>query len=127
MAGELAQERLSKGNLSDYHFVMIDQDDRLIGYACYGPIAGTFFSYDIYWIAVLPAFQGGGLGRLIIAETERLIRESGGGRIYVETSQRPQYKGTRAFYKRTGYRLEALIPDFYAPGDGKVIYCKVLP
>jgi hypothetical protein len=24
------------------------------------------------------------------------------------------------------YRLEAVVPDFYAPGDGKVIYCKVV-
>ena len=44
----------------------------------------------------------------------------------VETSQRPQYDGTRTFYKRLGYRTEAVIQDFYAPGEGKVIFCKVL-
>ena len=126
VAEELAQERLSKGSLSGYHFVMVHRDDRLIGYTCYGPIACTLFSYDIYWIAVQPELQGDGLGRRMIEETEHLIRKSGGTRIYVETSQRPQYNGTRAFYKRMGYRLEAVVPDFYAPGDGKVVFCKVL-
>jgi GNAT superfamily N-acetyltransferase len=126
VAEELVQERLSKGISSGYHFVMVDRDDRLIGYTCYGPIACTLFSYDIYWIAVQPELQRGGLGRGIIAETERLILESGGARIYMETSQRPQYNGTRGFYQSMGYRLESVVPDFYAPGDGKIIFCKVL-
>lgn len=126
VAEELAQERLSRGSSSGYHFVMVDRDDSLIGYTCYGPIACTLSSYDIYWIAVQPESQGGGLGRRLIEETERLIRKSGGTRIYVETSQRSQYNGTRAFYSNMDYRLEAVIPDFYAPGDGKVIFCKVL-
>jgi len=126
IAEELAQERLSRGSASGYHFVLAGQGDSLIGYACYGPIACTLSSYDIYWIAVQPELQGGGLGRRLIEKTERRIRENGGTRIYVETSQRAQYKGTRAFYNRLGYRREAVIPDFYAPGDGKVILCKVL-
>ena len=126
VAEELAQERLSRGGSSGYHFVMAERDGRLIGYTCYGPIACTLSSYDIYWIAVQPELQGGGLGRRLIEVTERLIRESGGTRIYVETSQRPQYDGTRAFYKNTGYRLETVVSDFYTPGDGKVIFCKVL-
>jgi GNAT superfamily N-acetyltransferase len=123
---ELAQERLSKGSSSGYHFVMVDRDDRLIGYTCYRPIACTLSSYDIYWIVVQPELQGGGLGRRLIEETERMTREGGGTRIYVETSQRPKYDGTRAFYKSMGYRVDAVVPDFYAPGDGKFIFSKVL-
>jgi GNAT superfamily N-acetyltransferase len=126
VAEELAQERLSKGTSSGYHFVMVEQDDSLIGYTCYGPIACTLFSFDIYWIAVQPERQGAGLGRRLIEETERRIRKSGGTRIYVETSQRPKYDVTRTFYKNMDYRLVAVIPDFYAPGDGKAIFCKVL-
>ena len=126
VAEELARERLSKGGSSGYHFVMAEQDGRLIGYTCYGPIACTLFGFDIYWIAVQPDIQGRGVGHRLLEETERLIREAGGSRIYVETSQRLQYDSTRAFYKNEGYRLEAVITDFYAPGDGKVIFCKVL-
>ena len=126
VAVELVNERLTKGVPSGYHFVMAEHYGRLAGYACYGPIACTASSYDLYWIAVHPDYQGKGLGRRILKETERLIRESSGSRIYVETSQRVQYASTRAFYENCGYRLETVLADFYAPGDGKVVYCKSL-
>ena len=126
VAVELVNERLSKGVPSGYHFVMAEHYGRLAGYACYGPIACTASSYDLYWIAVHPDYQGKGLGRRILKETERLIRESSGSRIYVETSQRVQYASTRAFYENCGYRLETVMADFYAPGDGKVVYCRSL-
>ena len=60
VAEELARERLSKGDASGYYFVMVDRDDKLIGYTCYGPIACTLYSCDIYWIAVHPEWQGEG-------------------------------------------------------------------
>ena len=46
--------------------------------------------------------------------------------VYIETSNREQYAPTRGFYLRCGYRQEALLKDFYAVGDDKVIYGKVL-
>ena len=109
------------------HIPTGDAMAHVAGYACFGPIACTTASYDLFWIAVHPDFQGRGLGRRLLSQAERLIREAGGRRIYVETSQRAQYDSTRAFYESTGYRLESVLPDFYAPGDGKAVYCKVLP
>ncbi len=126
VAEELVQERLTRGDESGYHFLIAEQYGRLVGYTCYGPIPCTRNSYDLYWIAVHPEFHRKGLGRRLIAETEALIRKGGGDRIYVDTSQRDQYASTRAFYESCGYRLEAVLKDFYAPDDGKVIYCKVL-
>jgi hypothetical protein len=46
--------------------------------------------------------------------------------VYVETSGRRDYAPTRAFYERAGYRPEARLADFYAPGDDKWIYVKPL-
>jgi GNAT superfamily N-acetyltransferase len=123
---ELVRERLAKGDASGYYFVFAEQEDRIIGYTCYGPIACTASSFDFYWIAVDPDFQGKGLGRILLNETERLIKKTKGERIYVETSQRPLYESTRAFYERCGYLAESTLADFYGPGDGKIIYCKVL-
>ena len=105
-------------------FVFAEQDGRALGYTCYGPIALTAASYDLYWIAVDKNCQGQKIGQLLLAKSEELISSSGGRQIYIETSNRPQYAPTRKFYLRCGYRQEALLKDFYAPGDDKVIYVK---
>jgi D-alanine-D-alanine ligase len=126
IAVELVEERLAKGPASGYQFVFAEREGRTAGYACYGLIAGTAASYDLYWIAVEASFRRGGLGRLLLAESERLIREAGGRRVYAETSNRAQYASTRAFYERSGYHREALLADFYAPGDDKAIFVKAL-
>jgi hypothetical protein len=57
---------------------------------------------------------------------EHDIRQRRGRRIYVETAGREQYAPTRAFYERLGYYPVACLPEFYARGDAKVIYEKVL-
>lgn len=126
VAIELIDERCNKGIESGYHFILHEQDGRLLGYTCYGPIPCTESSYDIYWIAVQPNCQGKGLGRGLMAETERQIQKLGGTKIYLDTSQRKQYAGTRAFYERCGYAEASCLKDFYAPGDGKIVYEKSL-
>ncbi len=126
VAEELVAERLAKGAASGYSFVFAEVDGRTLGYACFGPVPMTAASYDLYWIVVTPDAQRKGVGRVLLAETERIIRQAGGERIYVDTSARPQYDSTRAFYVGMGFRQEALFEDFYAPGDGKAIYVKSL-
>ena len=126
VAVELVHERLTRGPASGYNFVFVEQCGQVLGYACYGPIAGTAASHDLYWIAVDNAARRQGLGQLLMAQSERLIGQAGGRRVYTETSDREQYAPTRRFYDRAGYRLEAVLKDFYAPGDDKAIYVKVL-
>jgi ribosomal protein S18 acetylase RimI-like enzyme len=126
MAVELVNERLVKGADSGYHFILAEQYGRLAGYTCYGPIPATTSSYDLYWIAVHPDLRRRRLGRMLLRETEALIRKAGGTRIYVDTSMRVQYASTRAFYESCGYRLESVLDDFYAPGEAKALYCKQL-
>lgn len=127
VAVELVQDRLTKGDASDYHFAFVEKSGRLAGYACYGPIPCTLHGVDLYWIVVHPDFQGRGLGRALALEAERLAAQAGGRRIYVETSQSEAYAPTRAFYRSLGYVFEAALTDFYGPGDGKLIGSKPLP
>jgi ribosomal protein S18 acetylase RimI-like enzyme len=124
VAVELVDEALAKGAASGYHFIFAETAGVVAGYACYGPIACTLGSYDLYWIAVDPNRQGQGLGQLLLREAERQIAQSGGRHIYIETSGRPQYTPTRAFYQRCGYEVAAVLAEFYDRGDDKVIWRK---
>lgn len=127
IAVELVSDRLERGPSSDYCFVLADDEEgRLVGYTCYGEIGCTIGSYDLYWIVVAPDQQGRGLGRLLLAETERRIRDLGGRRVYIETSSLEKYAPTQEFYLRCGYGLEARLEDFYQPGDAKLVYARSL-
>jgi GNAT superfamily N-acetyltransferase len=126
IAAELVDETLRRGKQAGYEFVMASENGRLVGYACFGRIPGTESSFDLYWIAVEPELQGRGLGRVLLARSEQRVLESGGRRLYVDTAGRAQYEPTRRFYSRAGYRIEATLCDFYAPGDAKVIFAKAL-
>jgi ribosomal protein S18 acetylase RimI-like enzyme len=126
IAAELVAERLEEGRDSGYEFIFADRGDELLGYSCYGPIPCSTVSWDLYWIAVAPSTQGSGLGRRILALTEARIAAAGGTACYAETSGRPQYASTRAFYERTGYATGAVFADFYGPGDAKYVFVKRL-
>lgn len=126
IALELIDDRLQLGDASDYHFVVAEVAGKVAGYSCFGSVPCTLSSWDLYWIAVSPSQQGSGVGRKLVMATEEAARVLGATRMYVDTSGRAQYEPTRAFYERCGYEVAARFPDFYAPGDAKVVYLKVL-
>jgi GNAT superfamily N-acetyltransferase len=124
VARELVEEHLIKGTASGYHFLFAERDGSVVGYTCFGPIPMTSGRFDLYWIAVLKNLQGTGIGKHLMALTESRIREMNGRRIYVETSSRKIYASTHRFYLALAYRTEAVLEDFYATGDDKIIYMK---
>ena len=127
VAAELASERLAKGAASGYLFIFAQEGPQVLGYACYGPIAGTLHSWDLYWIVVQKNLRGQGLGSGLLELVEQRVWSADGERLYVETSSLPRYRPTRRFYQSLGYAPQAVLADFYAPGDDKVIYVKALP
>lgn len=130
VAVELAQEALDKGaEASGYHFLFVDPagaPGRAIAYACFGPIACTVGSWDLYWIAAHSDHRGKGLGRILLHAAEARIAALSGRRVYIETSSRPLYAPTRGFYLACGYAEEARLAEFYGPGDDKIIYSRAL-
>ena len=98
----------------------------LLGFTVYGPTPCTLGTWDLYWIAVTPGTQGKGVGTALIKEVEGRLTQSNARLLIIETSSRPPYDPTRAFYLKRGYREVARIPDFYEAGDDRVIYAKNL-
>ncbi len=125
-AVELVEDRLMKGPRCGYHFIFAEHDGRTVGFTSFGPIACTRESYDLYWIVVSGDYRGKGLGTQLLEQSEEAISAFGGSRVYIETSARPFYAPTRAFYLARGYTQCAEMEDFYAPGDAKAVYVKVL-
>lgn len=127
VARELAEDRLNNGAASSYRFVLAEQPHGvLLGYACYGPTPCTESTWDLYWIVVHPAAQGGGLGRSLLNAVAEAVRAEGGTALYAETAGKASYAPTRAFYARNRFQAVATVPDFYARGDAKLILLRPL-
>ncbi|MGA1863930.1 MAG: GNAT family N-acetyltransferase [bacterium] len=124
IALELADERLKRGDQSGYHFLFGERYGKMVGYTCFGRIAGTISSFDLYWVAVHRDLHNLGIGKALLTKSESIISEMGGDRIYIETSSRKSYESARLFYSHCGYKKEAILKDFYSTGDNKVIYVK---
>jgi aminoglycoside 6'-N-acetyltransferase I len=126
IALELVDTVLGKPGQKDYRIRVYEEGGKVLGYYCIGPTPATDATYDLYWIAVDPAAQGKGVGAQLDEHAAGLIRETGGRLVIAETSSRPAYDGTRAFYRRRGYEEVARIREYYRPGDDLVVFGKYL-
>lgn len=126
-AGELVAEALERGCAdSGYFFQFARVGAQLAGYSCYGSIPLTQDAYDLYWIAVSPHFQGAGIAKQLQQRSEQHILALGGKQVYAETSGLIRYRPAQEFYQKQGYTLMATFPDFYKPGDAKLVFGKRL-
>ena len=135
---ELIDEWLDAGEVSGYLTCVVEPDRpagaspsvpvarSIAGYVCYGPTPLTESTFDLYWIAVDPAAQGGGYGRALLEFAEADIRRRGGRLLLIETASHDAYAGTIKFYARAGYTVMSRIPDYYRVGDDKLTFGKVL-
>jgi GNAT superfamily N-acetyltransferase len=127
LAAGLPGQHLREGADSSYRFVLAQRDEDIMACACYGPIAGTLHSWSLYWFMVAPQARNQGLGAELLARVVRRVAAAGGEMLYAEASSQPAHHLIRRFYQSRGYTLLTVLEDFYARGDGKVIYAKNLP
>lgn len=127
VAEELIDVYLDRPDQKDYLIEVVENERKeTAGYMTWGPTPLTEGTYDIYWMAVSPAEQGKGRGTALVRWLEDELRRRGGRMVLIETSSQPRYDATRKFYINMDYREVARVPDFYKPGDDRVIYAKVL-
>ena len=124
---EIADETLEKGTeRSGYYWLKATDEDGVIAFANYGKNSFSTHSWDLYWIAVHQNSRNKKLGSVMLKAIEDDVRRLGGKILWIETSGRPLYASTEAFYRKNGYELAASLKDFYGPGDPKQIYSKEL-
>ena len=126
VAEEVIDGSLQNPVKSGYYSLVAEDDSGILGYVCYGPTPLTEGTWDLYWEAVSRESRGQGVGGALTKAAEKEIREAGGRLVLIETSSAPMYEKTRRFHLGCGYEQIARIPDFYSPGDDKLVLRKRL-
>jgi ribosomal protein S18 acetylase RimI-like enzyme len=94
---------------------------------CYAvPERLTRGTWNMLALAVHPACQNSGCGRLLVEKLETLLSLDGHRCVVVDTSSGADFAVARAFYHRVGYSIVARIPDFWDDGDDKLVFYKRL-
>lgn len=126
-AMELVFDRATRGARSEYAVHVAESPEGTIaGYSCYGPTPRTDAVFDLYWIAVDPAFEHRGIGSALLAFVEREVRRRGARLLLIETSSKASYAPSRRFYEHHGYREISRIKDFYRVADDKIVFAREL-
>lgn len=126
IARELAEERFTKDIKSGYLYNILEKNNEMLGYTCFGPIPCSNISYDLYWIVIKNELRGQGIGSYLLNKTEDYIKKLNGYQVYLDTSSKEQYLPTRNFYLKSGYKIVSILENFYDIKDNKIIFNKIL-
>ena len=126
VAKEVIDSYLRDPEGSGYYVLVAEVASSVVGYICYGPTPLTDGTWDLYWQAVGQEKRRQGIGSALMEAAEREIRKAKGRLAIIETSSTTAYEKTIRFHLGNGYEEIARVPDFYAPGDDKLILLKHL-
>ena len=105
---------------------MVNDQDLVVGYICYGPTPMAQGTFDLYWVAVDPDYQKQGAGSKLLSFLEEVVKARGGRMILADTSTIPDFEKTQKFYLKNGFQEVARIPDYYRPGNDRITFCRRL-
>ncbi|NRA68381.1 MAG: GNAT family N-acetyltransferase [Pseudobacteriovorax sp.] len=106
--------------------VLPDANDKIVGWSYYAPSFHAPGVWDVWWIGVHATEHGRGYGRQLLLAIEADIKAKQGRVVVIETSSTEPLAKARRFYPKLGYKMRGDIPEFYGPGDAKVIFSKNL-
>jgi len=129
VAAEVFTDTSGNQECGSYLSYVAEMDGRVAGWICFGPTPCTMGTFDVYWIVVNPRDQRHRIGARLLGFAENEILRRDGRMVVIETSGQEKYGSTQRFYEKNGYRLDAVVDDFYSVGDSKMIYTNhlVLP
>jgi ribosomal protein S18 acetylase RimI-like enzyme len=123
-ADSSGHDPLQNGNNRRFWLTHDQDNDGIIGVAYCEPERMTDQTWNLQLIAIHPNHQGHGHGGKLLRYVEETLKARGGRMLLVETLA--SFDLAQAFYRKHGYEEEARIRDFYAAGDDKVVFRKVL-
>jgi ribosomal protein S18 acetylase RimI-like enzyme len=110
-------DKVKKGKLGI--IVVKDDQQKLSGFLVFEPdIGGVIF---LNWVVVVKEVRGQGLGRRLIEEWEKGVKQSSFHKLVVSTTD----KNNLGFYQKLGYKLEGVLKKDHWGKDkyllGKII------
>ena len=115
---------LCGNDAQDQWLVCETERDGVIGFSYCRREQLTEGTWNLLALGFRTEHQGSGLGSKLIDAVERSL--AGERILIVETSSLDDFDATRHFYASRGYTQEAVIRDYWAKGDDKVIFWKRL-
>lgn len=127
VALEIIDLALTQPDQDDYSICVAEgEEGDILGYICYGKAPLTDAVYDLYWIVVHPVFWNQGTGTFLLRYAEKDLKGRQARLLLIETSSLPPYETPRLFYLKHQYKELAKVKDYYAIGDHKLIFGKIL-
>ena len=127
--GEMLPEMISgylSGGESQGVWLTYELEGEAAGFCFAVPEKLTDGTWNMLAIAVHPTYQGRGAGSALVKHLEATLLARSQRVLIADTSGTPEFKQTRAFYRKNGYSEEARIRDFWAEGNDKVVFRKLL-
>ncbi|MCX7938869.1 MAG: GNAT family N-acetyltransferase, partial [Thermoflexales bacterium] len=109
-----------------YRWLVAEQGQAVVGFACYGPESLTQDTWDLFWICVLPSARRRGVGRALLGAAMEDARANNARLMVIYTSSTSPYAPARQLYTALGFTHVATVPDYYCDGDDLNIYWKRL-
>ncbi len=112
------------GQSDDFWFTADDGEP--VGVAYCAPEAVTDVTWNLLILWSKFDRHGRDFGSALVGHVEKALVKRGTRLLIVETFGLPDFKTTRAFYSKCGFTQEARIRNFFAAGDDKIVYTKLL-
>lgn len=121
MLPEMIAPGLAKG--PDLWWVSTGRDEGVTGFAFARPEEAADNVWNMLALAVTPRARGTGAAAGLLGAVENA---AGARMMIIETTQLPVQARARAFYAKSGYSEEGRVRDYYAAGEDKIIFRKVM-
>ena len=103
-------------------WLVLEKDNAVIGFSYTRPETFTEGTWNLLAIGCRSTVQAKGYGSQLLQAVEESLQ--GERVLIIETSGTDDFHATRQFYQSRGYHQEAVIRDYWAPDDDKVIFWK---
>lgn len=103
---------------------LILSDPSSIGIVYCKPEDMTDGTWNTLMLIVSEEYRNRGYGKYLMNFLENELTKIKARLMIVETSSSHEFETARHFYPKLGYKLEAIIKDFYTSNDDKLIFTK---